>query len=150
MLSIFLIFTKITTWLLFCVLNLGYWALHNSSKRKIEDHIDYMKNVRNFKHIYLLVLHISSFFFNNSVIFLYILFILTFLQKHEKSALTIDNHLDGNLHPSIIIDDIDLPKNNSSHAPGSVPCIPCTLHPCPLLGPIPTGTFWTLPSIELL
>lgn len=95
----FLIFTKIIIWLLsyflnhqtklLCILNLGLLGLTNSSKRKTEDHTDYIKNGRSFKHIRLLVLHMSRLL---TIQWFFSRLFLTFLQKHEKYTLTVDNH----------------------------------------------------------
>lgn len=58
----------------------------------------------------------------NPVIF-FTFFILTFLHKHEKSALDINNHSNINLpqNPTIILDDTNFLVDNSSQALASVP-----------------------------
>lgn len=109
----FLIFTKIIIWLLpyflnhqtklFSIFNLGLLGLTNISKRKTEDHTDYIKNGRSFKHIHLLVLHISPFL---TIQWFFSRLFSTFLQKHEKYTLTVDNHFTVTAiqNPSVITD----------------------------------------------
>lgn len=127
----FLIFTKIIIWLLsyflnhqtklLCILNLGLLGLTNSSKRKTEDHTDYIKNGRSFKHIRLLVLHKSRLL---TIQWFFSRLFLTFLQKHEKYTLTVDNHftLTDIQNPSVTTDDTSF---LSGQALAPVPCIPC-------------------------